>query len=69
MGNFFYRANIAHEHYGHFGANSAVYISVIEVYLFRKPPGVSGVRSKAWVWSEESLEVALYRAVHGGWPL
>ena len=35
MGNFFYRANIAHEHFGANSAVSALYsISIKEVYLF-----------------------------------
>ena len=30
---------------------------------------MSGVKSKVWGWSMGSLQVALYRAGHRGWPL
>ena len=30
---------------------------------------MSGVRPKVWGWSKGSLQVALYRAGHRGWPL
>ena len=30
--------------------------------------GRLGIGSKVWDWSKASLEVALYRGVHMGWP-